>query len=57
MVTATPNPKFVDGVWVSRDNDIEVTLYVPADRKKTFEELFEGYAEGMGMTGQVEFVL
>ena len=52
----TPNPKFVDGAWVSREDQIEGTLYVPPNRRKKFETLFEGYAKGMGMTGQIEFL-
>ena len=55
-VVMTPNPIFVDGAWISRDDKIEVTLYVPPNKGKTFEELLEGYAKGMGMTGSVEFV-
>ena len=35
---------------------MEVALYVPPNRKKRFEELFEGYAKGLGMDGSVEFV-
>ena len=54
-VTA-PNPKFVDGVWVSREDQIEGTLYVPPNGRKKFETLFEGYAKGMGMTGPIEFL-
>ena len=53
----TPNPKFVDGAWVSREGEMEVTLYVPPNRRKRFETLFEGYAKGLGMTGSVEFLL
>ena len=51
-----PNPKCVDGVWVSRDDEMEGTLWVPQNRRKMFERLFEGYAKGLGMTGPVEFV-
>jgi len=36
---------------------MEVTLYVPPNRGKGFETLFEGYAKGLGMTGSVEFLL
>ena len=54
-VTA-PNPKFVNGAWVSREDEIEGTLYVPPNRRKKFKMLFEGYANGMGMTGPVEFL-
>jgi len=56
VVVATPNPKFVDGSWVSREDEIETTLYVPPNRRKDFEASFEGYAKGMGMTGPVEFL-
>jgi len=35
---------------------MEVTLYVPPNKKKVFEALFKGYAEGMSMTGSVEFL-
>jgi len=35
---------------------MEVTLYVPPNRRKVFEVLFEGYAKSMGMTGSVEFL-
>jgi len=52
----TPNPKFVDEVWVSREGEMEVTLYVPPNRGKRFETLFEGYAKSLGMTGSVEFL-
>jgi len=52
----TPNPKFVDREWISREGDMEVTLYVPPNRRKWFETLFEGYAKGLGMTGSVEFL-
>ena len=52
----TPNPKFVDGVWLSREGEMEGTLYVPPNRRKVFETLFEGYAKGLGMTGPVEFL-
>ena len=51
-----PNPRFVDGAWVSREDEIEGSLYVPPNRAKRFEMLFEGYAKGMGMTGPVEFL-
>jgi len=53
---AVPNPKFVDGVWVSREGEIEGTLYVPHNRRKRLEILFERYAKGFGMTGSVEFL-
>ena len=56
MQIATPNPKFVDGVWIGRDGEMEGTLYVPPKKRKTFETLFEGYAKGLGMTGPVEFL-
>lgn len=52
----TPNPTFVDGAWVSREGGMEVTLYVPQNRRKRFEELFEGYAKNLGMSGSVEFL-
>jgi len=52
----TSNPKFVDGAWISREDDVEGTLYVPPKSRKRFETLFEGYAKGMGMTGSVEFL-
>lgn len=52
----TPNPKFVDGMWISREGEMEGTLYVPPNRRKMFEILFEGYAKGLGMTGSVEFL-
>ena len=35
---------------------MEVSLYVPPNRRKMFEALFECYVESMGMTGSVEFV-
>jgi len=53
---ATPNPKLVDGVWKSREGDMEVTFYVPPNRRKRFEKLFEGYARDLGVTGPVEFL-
>ena len=52
----TPNPKFVDGAWISRKGEMEGTLYVPQNRRKMFEALFERYAKGFGMTGPVEFL-
>jgi len=52
----TPNPKFADGAWISREGEMEVTLYVPPSRRKWFEQLFEGYAKRLGMTGSVEFL-
>jgi len=52
----TPNPSFVDGTWISREGEIEATLYVQQNRRKRFETLFEGYAKGFGMTGSVEFL-
>ena len=51
-----PNPRFVDGVWVSGEGEMEVTLYVPPNRRMGFEELFERYARGLGMMGSVEFL-
>jgi hypothetical protein len=51
-----PNPKFVDGTWISRESELEAALYVPPNRRKKFEELFEGYAKSLGMTGSVEFL-
>ena len=35
---------------------MDVALYIPLNRRKRFEELFEGYAKSLGMTGSVEFV-
>jgi len=55
-LVTTPNPKFIDGEWISREGEIEVTLYVLPNMRKTFEALLEGYAKGMGMTGSVEFL-
>ena len=52
----TPNPKFTDGAWVSRKGDLETAFYIPPNRRKRFEELFEGYAKSLGMTGSVEFL-
>ena len=51
-----PNPKLVDGVWISREGEMEGTLYLPPNRRKMFETLFEGYAKDLGMTGPVEFL-
>ena len=56
VMATTPNPKFVDGVWVSREGGIEGSLYVPSNRRKRFERLFERYAKGFGMTGPVEYL-
>lgn len=56
MGVATPNPKFVDGAWVSREGQVEGALYVPLNRGKRFEKLFEGYAKDLGMSGSVEFL-
>lgn len=52
----TPNPKFVDGTWISREGEMEATFYVPRGRRKGFEESFEGYAKSLGMSGSVEFL-
>jgi len=52
----TPNPKIVDGAWISREGEMEVTLYVPPNRRKRFETLFEGYVMALGMTGSVKFL-
>jgi len=52
----TPNPKFVDGTWINREGDMEATFYVPQNRRKRFEELFEGYAGGLGVVGSIEFL-
>ena len=35
---------------------MEVTLYVLPNKRKRFEELFEGYARELGITGSVEFL-
>lgn len=51
-----PNPKLIDGTWVSREGEMEVTFYVPPNRRKWFEDLFVGYARSLGMTGSVEFL-
>ena len=56
MFFMTPNPKFIDGVWVSREGGMDVSFYILPSRRKMFEELFEGYAKSLGMTGSVEFV-
>jgi len=52
----TPNPKIVDGRWISREGEMEARFYVPPNRRKRFEQLFEGYTQGFGMTGSVEFL-
>ena len=52
----TPNPKFIDGTWISREGDMEGTFYLRPNRRKWFEILFEGYAKDLGMTGSVEFL-
>jgi len=51
-----PNPKLVDGVWVSRDGEMECTFYVRPNRRKIFKPLFERHAKGLGMSGPVEFL-
>lgn len=51
-----PNPVFVDGAWIGREGDMELTFYVPQNRRRKFEELFEGYAKILGMAGRVEFL-
>jgi len=53
---AAPNPQLVNGTWISREGQMEATLYVPPNRRRKFEAIFEGYAKGLGMTGPVEFV-
>ena len=35
---------------------MEVALYVPPNRRKRFEALFEGYAKSLGIGGSVEFL-
>ena len=50
------NPICVDGKWINREDDLEVTFYVPPGKKKRAEELFEGYARSLGMTGPIEFL-
>ena len=50
------SPAFVDGNWTNRENDLEVTFYTPAGKKKRAEELFEEYARGLGMTGAIEYL-
>jgi len=35
---------------------MEGTLYVPPNRRRRFEVIFEEYAKGLGMTGPVEFI-
>ena len=52
----TPNPKFVDGAWISREGGLEVTFYLSQNKRESFEMLFEKYAKGMGVTGPVEFL-
>jgi len=44
-MAVTPNPKFVGGAWISREGEMEATLYIPQNRRERFEELFEGYAK------------
>lgn len=56
VLVTIPNPKFVDGAWVSREDAIEGTLFVTPNRRKRFEILFEKYAKGFGMTGPVEYL-
>ena len=51
------SPKFVDGNWVNRESDLELTFYTPPGRKKRAEELFEGYARSLGMTGPIEYLV
>ena len=52
----TPNPKSVDEAWISREGQMEGTMYVPPGRRKKFETLFERYAKDFGMSGPVEFL-
>ena len=51
-----PNPKFIDGTWTNREGELAATFYVPPNRRKRFEELFEEYAKSLGMVGSVEFL-
>lgn len=51
-----PNPAYVDGAWVSREGGMELSFYVPQNRKRRFEGLFEGYAGSLGMAGRAEFL-
>lgn len=51
-----PNPVFVDGTWIGGEGDMELTFYVPQNRRRKFEELFEVYAKTLGMSGRVAFL-
>jgi len=51
-----PNPKSEDEMWIGREGETETALYVPPNGRKRFEELFEGHAKSLGMTGSVEFL-
>ena len=53
----TPNPRPVEGTWVDREGGMEVTLYVPPNRRRLFRELFGGCVKGFGVTGAVEFLV
>jgi len=41
---------------MSREGEMEATLYLPPNRRKWFEILLEGHVRGLGMTGSVEFL-
>jgi len=56
MFLVAPNPKFIDGAWVSREGGVEVAFYIPPNRRERFEGLFEGYAKSLGMTSSAEFL-
>jgi len=38
-----PNPKFVDGEWISREGDVEGTLYVLPSGRRWFEILLPDF--------------
>lgn len=54
----TPNPVILpDGrTWRDRSGDAELNFCLPPDVKTRFEKILQENAEGLGMSGQIEFV-
>ena len=56
MLIMQPNPKFVDGVWVRREGEMEVSLYIPSNRRRKFEESIGRHAKRLGVADSVKFL-
>jgi hypothetical protein len=44
-----------DGTFQSRKGDIEVTFFVPTDKKDEMKGIISKYAETLGVSGGIEF--